>query len=160
MSGKLSVIIPCYNAAATLGVQLAALAAQVYDGSWEVLIADNGSSDGSREMALSYAAAIPGLRVIDASEKRGAAHARNTGAAAASGAYLLFCDADDEMAPGYLQAMSDALDRNGFVTCRYDYTRLNTSWLATAREPGQAGNEVEGRPRLGGFCHPTLPYAG
>lgn len=160
MSRKLSVIIPCYNAAATLGAQLASIAAQVYDSPWEVLVADNGSSDDSRAIALSYATSIPGgLSVIDASAKRGAGHARNIGAAAATGTFLLFCDADDEMAPGYLQTMSDALDRNDFVTCRYDYERLNTSWLASARQSGQAG-EAEGGAPLGGFCHPTLPYAG
>lgn len=101
MSRKLSVIIPCCNATATLGAQLASIAAQAYDSPWEVLVADNGSSDDSRAIALSYAASIPSLRVIDASGKRGAAHARNMGAAAATGTFLLFCDADDEMAPGY-----------------------------------------------------------
>lgn len=154
MSRQLSVIIPCYNAAATLGAQLASIAAQVCGSPWEVLVADNGSSDDSRAIALSYAASIPGLRVVDASAKRGAAHARNTGAAAATGTFLLFCDADDEMAPGYLQAMSDALDRHDFVACRYDYDRLNRSWLASARQAGQTGEPA------GGFCHPTLPYAG
>ena len=154
MNGKLSVIIPCYNGAETLGAQLASIAAQVYDGPWEVLVADNGSSDGSRTIALSYAPKVPSLRVVDASSKRGAAHARNMGAAAATGTFLLFCDADDEMAPGYLQAMSEALARSDFVAARYDFDRLNTSWLATARQAGQGGEP------MGGFCHPTLPYAG
>ena len=41
---RLSVIIPCYNAAATLGEQLTALSEQVWDQPWEVIVADNGSS--------------------------------------------------------------------------------------------------------------------
>jgi len=151
---RISVIVPCYNADDTLGVQLAAIAAQEFDGDVEVIVADNGSTDGSRALAERYRASIPNLRVIDASHKRGAAHARNIGAAAATGTHLLFCDADDEMAPGYLQAMSKALERDDFVACRYEYERLNMSWLALARPAGQSGEP------MGGFCHPTLPYAG
>ncbi|HET9225168.1 MAG TPA: glycosyltransferase, partial [Thermoanaerobaculia bacterium] len=44
---KLSVVIPCLNAEATLGDQLEALAGQGWSGEWEVIVADNGSTDGS-----------------------------------------------------------------------------------------------------------------
>jgi len=149
-----SVIIPCYNAATTLAAQLTSVASQDFAGDWEVIIADNGSTDGSRQIAAGFTAAIPHLRVVDASQKRGAAHARNAGAAAAAGTFLLFCDADDEMSDGYVSAMARALERDDFVACRYDYDRLNSSWLARARQAGQGGEP------MGGFCHPTLPYAG
>jgi len=147
-------VIPCYNAAATLGTQLSAIAAQRCDDPWEVLVADNGSTDRSREIAESFQTRIPALSIVDASQKRGAAHARNTGAACARGAFLLFCDADDEMGAGYLKAMSAALEQDAFVAARYDYERLNASWLAAVRPGGQSGEP------MGGFCHPTLPYAG
>jgi glycosyltransferase involved in cell wall biosynthesis len=154
MSPRLSVIIPCYNAAETLGIQLSAIAAQRCDDPWEVIVADNGSTDRSREIAESFQGQIPALTVVDASHKRGAAHARNVGAEVAQGTFLLFCDADDEMGPGYLRAMSTALEQSELVAARYDYERLNSSWLAAARPGGQSGEP------MGGFCHPTLPYAG
>src|SRR3954470_16489202 len=98
MTPRLSVIIPCHNSEATLGAQLSALAAQVCSYSWEAIVADNGSLDGTEALAASFADRIPVLRVIDASARRGAAYARNAGAAAAKGSAFLFCDADDEMA--------------------------------------------------------------
>ena len=61
----LSVVIPCLNGAATLGVQLAALARQEWSEPWEVLLADNGSTDGSAELALGYRDRLPGVRVVD-----------------------------------------------------------------------------------------------
>ena len=69
----MSVIIPCYNSEATLGAQLSALAAQVCKYTWEVIVADNGSRDGTKDVATSFADRIPFLRVVDASARRGAA---------------------------------------------------------------------------------------
>lgn len=122
---KLSVVIPCLNAEATLGAQLEALSRQSWPGEWEVLVADNGSTDRSREIVESYRGRIPGLRLIDASDRRGQAHARNLGAAAAMGDALLFCDADDEVGSGWLAAMGRALAVHDFVACRYDQEKLN-----------------------------------
>ena len=50
----LSVVIPCLNVAATLGPQLDALSAQDADFEWEVVIADNGSTDQTVPLATSY----------------------------------------------------------------------------------------------------------
>src|SRR5204862_175427 len=77
-----SVLIPVRNAARLLPDQLNALAAQDYDGPWEVVVADNGSSDGSASVARRLAGRLPSLRVVDASGRRGAGPARNAGAAA------------------------------------------------------------------------------
>ena len=126
---KLSVVIPCLNAEATLGDQLEALAGQTWPGEWEVIVADNGSTDGSRALAERYRDRIPGLRVVDASDRRGQAHARNVGSAAATGDALLFVDADDQVAPGWLEAMARALAEHEFVACRYDNEALNPAWV-------------------------------
>lgn len=155
MPGLLSIVIPCYNNETTIGAQLAAIAAQEYAGPYEVVIADNGSTDTSRTIAQQFSARLRGLRVIDASAQRGAAFARNEGARHARGSHLLFCDADDEMGAGYVEAMARALERHDFVACRYDFRRLNHSWLVNARG---ACDETSG-PETG-YCHPTLPYAG
>jgi glycosyltransferase involved in cell wall biosynthesis len=104
----ISVVIPVYNAADVVGEQLDALAAQTYEGEWEVVIADNGSTDGSREVVLRWSDRLPSLRVVDASDGSGAGHARNVGLAAARGDLLLFCDADDVVVPRWVAAMAAA----------------------------------------------------
>ena len=151
---KLSVVIPCLNAAATIGVQLEALARQSWEGEWEVIVADNGSTDGSREIVESYRGRLPGLKLVDASDRRGQAHARNLGAAAATGDAFLFCDADDEVAPGWLAALGRALAVHEFVACRYDNETLNPVWVRrTHLNPQKDGLTAYDYP-------PFLPHAG
>jgi glycosyltransferase involved in cell wall biosynthesis len=62
---RLSVVIPCYNSAATIGDQLTALAAQRTRYSWEVLIADNGSRDDTVAVVKRFRDRIPALRIVD-----------------------------------------------------------------------------------------------
>ena len=103
-----SVVIPAYNAEAVLPAQLRALSRQTYRGRWEVVIADNGSSDRTRQVAESHREQLPSLIVVDASTTRGPSHARNIGARTASGDLLLFCDADDLVHEGWVAAMVTA----------------------------------------------------
>ena len=151
---KLSVVIPCLNAAETLGLQLQALAGQSWEGDWEVIVADNGSTDSSRDVVESFRGRLPGLRLVDASTRRGQAHARNVGAVAATGDALLFCDADDEVAPGWLAALGQALREHDLVACRYDTGKLNPDWVRqTHLNPQQDGLTTYDYP-------PYLPHAG
>lgn len=151
----LSVVVPCLNAAAYLETQLQALAGQHWDGFWEVIVADNGSTDGSRELVERFARErLPNLCLVDASDRRGQAHARNLGAQAARGDFLVFCDADDEVAPGWLQAMGQALLEHDFVACRYDFEKLNPPAVWRSRYNPQG----EG---LAAYDYPPyLPHAG
>ncbi|VEJ28812.1 Hyaluronan synthase [Rothia dentocariosa] len=96
-----SVIIPVYNGANYITQQLDALAAQTGNPSFEVLICDNGSTDGTRAVVEGYNAPYP-LRVIDASQRGGASHARNMGAVQAAGDILIFCDGDDLVEPDWV----------------------------------------------------------
>jgi glycosyltransferase involved in cell wall biosynthesis len=125
---RLSVVIPCFNAAATLGVQLDALARQQWDRPWEIVVADNGSTDESRKIVESYKDRLPNLRIVDASARRGQPYALNCGAAAAAGEGVAFCDADDEVASGWVAAMGEALLKYDFVACRIDFKKLNPPW--------------------------------
>jgi glycosyltransferase involved in cell wall biosynthesis len=82
---KISIIIPCFNEANHLGGQLAALANQCWSEPWEVIICDNGSTDQSMAVARRYRERMPKLCIVDASDQRGQAHARNIGAQMAQG---------------------------------------------------------------------------
>lgn len=109
----LSVVIPCRNGAAVLPRQLAALAAQEWPEPWEVIVVDNASTDASAGVAAAWAGRLPSLRVLRAA-RRGRQHACNVGARAAARA-AVFVDADDEVAPGFVGAVGEALGRHPIV---------------------------------------------
>jgi glycosyltransferase involved in cell wall biosynthesis len=103
-----SVVIPCRNGARTLGGQLAALARQDYAGSWEVVLADNGSTDGSAAIAEAWRERLPDLRIVDA-PRPGINVARNAGVRASRGRSVALCDTDDEVGPGWLRGLVDGM---------------------------------------------------
>lgn len=120
-----SVIIPAKNAEITLSEQLSALADQSFGGSWEVVVADNGSTDRTAEIALGFSGSFQSLRVVDASATAGSSHARNVGAAAAQGELLCFCDADDVVDRDWLKALADAAAKWPVVGGRLETHSLN-----------------------------------
>lgn len=124
-SPTISVIIPVRNAEKTIEDQLAALASQDYEGDWELIVADNGSTDQTLEIVNRWSSEIPALRIVDASRQVGSNTARNAGALAASGEFLLFCDADDIAAPGWLAAMANAARFADIVGGRVEEESLN-----------------------------------
>lgn len=133
-SFEVSVVVPFRNAARTFSDQLEALASQDFAGAWEVVAVDNRSEDESRQIAESFSGRLE-LRVVEARERLGGGYASNVGAAHATGEKLVFVDADDVVAPGYLSAMAAALDRHQFVTASFDQTTLNPEWVRAAHGP-------------------------
>jgi GT2 family glycosyltransferase len=121
----LSIVIPAYNAEKTLELQLESLAAQEYAGEWEAIVADNGSTDRTPEIVQAVHKKQPRIRLLDAREKQGSGFARNAGVKAARGEALVFIDADDLVAPGWLTAMGRALKRHDFVVGAIELHRLN-----------------------------------
>jgi glycosyltransferase involved in cell wall biosynthesis len=148
-----SVVIACLNASRTISGQLEALAAQAWSSPWEVIVADNGSSDDSRVVVERFRDRLPALRIVDASGKRGQPYALNVGAREARGAALAFCDADDEVGEGWLPAIGEALAHHEFVACRGDAEKLNDPWVLETREL-----DPWVLPTL--WFPPHLPYAG
>jgi glycosyltransferase involved in cell wall biosynthesis len=122
---NLSVIVPCLNAEATLATQLEALAAQQWSKPWEIIVSDNGSNDNSVEIAHSYEKRFYSLRIIDASARKGPAYARNYGVTEAASDGLAFCDADDEVAPGWVALMGEGLFRHEIVYGRFRFDKFN-----------------------------------
>ncbi|HID98219.1 MAG TPA: glycosyltransferase family 2 protein [Thermodesulfobacteriaceae bacterium] len=127
---KLSVIIPCLNAASTLGVQLEALAAQEWSEPWEVIISDNGSTDDSIEIARDFRQRFQSFRIVDASDRRGGPHAINVGVRHAISENLAVCDADDEVQPGWVAAMGQALTQHNIVCGQFKFDKFNEPFLA------------------------------
>lgn len=154
MSPLVSVVIACKDAELTLGVQLAALARQECPVDWNVVISDNGSTDGTLTVARSYAKKLPGLVIVDSSEQAGPGYARNVGARATQAPFLVFCDADDEVAPGWLATMVAALRRDAFVAGRFEASRLNSARILRSR-PLQQSDGLQESP-----FGPGLPHAG
>ncbi len=129
---KLSVVIPVYNAAHTIAAQLDALLRQQCTAAWEIIVADNGSTDASIDVVVDYARQHPRVRSIDASQQRGPSYARNAGVAQSSGELVAFCDADDVVADGWLSAVETTLQHHAAVTGPLELARLNQEWLQHA----------------------------
>ena len=145
-----SVVMPVRNGMPYLAVQLEALARQTYQGRWEVIISDNGSTDDSAEAIRAAADRVP-LRVVDSRHAPGAAGARAVAARTARGRLLLFCDCDDVAADHWVERMVAALGEYPAVGGHIDDASLNVDSV------------VAWRPRLtpGGLPRPfgLLPYA-
>jgi glycosyltransferase involved in cell wall biosynthesis len=133
-----SVVLPTRNAAATLGAQLDALIAQEPGVGFEVVVADNGSTDGTAALVESHRGGAVDVRPVAADTRAGAGYARNCGAREARGELLLFCDADDVVDESWIRAMVDALQSAEVVGGSTDVTRLNdpavASWRGESRQ--------------------------
>jgi glycosyltransferase involved in cell wall biosynthesis len=89
----ISVVVPCYNRERYLEATLKSLLWQTID-SWECILVDDGSTDGSAALYRRYAAADPRFR-YHLQENQGPSAARNAGVAMARGEYVQFLDSDD-----------------------------------------------------------------
>lgn len=134
---RFSVIIPVLNGAATIGEQLDALARQQEAPEFEVLVCDNGSTDATRDVVARYHDRLV-LKVLDATDRKGASHARNVGLLAAKGEVLAFCDADDIVADDWLQVLDRSVAAGHMVAGWLDLARLNAR-----PEGGWSGDGVE-----------------
>ena len=140
VSVDVSVVVAAHNAESTLGDQLEALAGQTWERSWEIVVVDNGSTDSTARLVHAWTTRNPRVRLVDASQGRGPAYARNAGARSARGASLLFCDADDVVGQGWVAALGNALADATFVAGPVELRRLNPAWLADSR--GTTGTEA------------------
>ncbi|MFB1427496.1 glycosyltransferase family 2 protein [Micrococcus endophyticus] len=114
MSEAVSVVIPCHNAAATVDRQISAVLTQLWPND-ELVLVDNRSTDATRAVLDAAAARDGRVLVVSAEERAGANHARNTGAATARHDVILFCDADDMVHPGWVDALRAALANGGIA---------------------------------------------
>jgi glycosyltransferase involved in cell wall biosynthesis len=100
---QVSVVIPAYNAGATLRATLLTLAAQTLR-PFEVIVIDDGSTDRTVEIARSFSRRLPNLRVISTANG-GVSRARNLAIREATGDFIATLDSDDIWHPEYLERM-------------------------------------------------------
>ena len=115
----ISVIMPVYNTRAYLEKSLDSVLGQTWR-ALELIVVDDGSTDGSGELCDEYARRDPRVRVIH-QENGGVSRARNRGLDAARGAYIAWLDSDDYMKPEMLERLMRALTEHGkqIAMCNY-----------------------------------------
>jgi len=135
---RFSVVVPAYNAHATLAETLDSIAAQDFR-DWECVVVDDGSTDSTAEVAASYAARDPRFRLVRQANA-GTAGAYRTGIAEACADLLVICSADDMLAPAHLGAMDAFITRND----GYDIYSANGEFLTD--ETGERRPVYSGPP--------------
>lgn len=131
-----SIVTPVWNAAATLRDTVASVRAQTL-ADWELILVDDASTDGSRDLARALAAGEPRIRLIERAANGGAAAARNDAIRAARGRLIAFLDADDRWYPEKLarQAAFMAAGGHAFVYSGYRRVAADGRPLGTVRPP-------------------------
>lgn len=151
-----SVVIPTYNREAYVGRTLESLSAQECD-DWELVVVDDGSTDGTLDVVRRYAETQPGrVRVLEA-DHRGCAAARNRGAQEATGEYLAFLDSDDLWFPWTLRVMAQQIEANNrpamvAMTLRTFVDETEVASLAETPVRAESGSDFLGDALRLGFA--------
>ena len=123
MGSLISVIIPVYNVLPYLEEALSSVRNQTY-GDLEIILIDDGSSDGSGEICDGYAKEDRRMKVIH-QENMGLSAARNRGLDISSGEYIAFLDPDDAYLPSFMEKMLLTIERDktDICECRYSFCK-------------------------------------
>lgn len=144
-SPAFTIITPAYNAEAWIGAAIGSVVGQTR-GDWELLVVDNGSSDGTRA-AITPFLDDPRVRLIALEANRLPAELRNEYARTARGDYLVMLDADDSLMPDYLERVAEQFDRDPSVALvatdahllnahsgePFPFTLMNSKWWRAPR---------------------------
>ena len=129
-----SIVIPVGSVDGLLGEELRAVLAQEFDGTFEVVLSLN-TADRAAASSLGHLLGEVGddrVRVVPSHDARGAAHARNIGAASSVAPILAFCDADDVVEAGWLTGLVRGLDAfdavSGYATPERFSTPEQARW--------------------------------
>ena len=131
-----SVIVPVHNGEKTLRRCVESLVPQVS----RILLIENGSKDGSRQLCHALASEFSNVTALDGDAVGGVSKARNLGLRHADTPYILFCDCDDYVEPDYAENFQKALENADFAICGY----VNHDEVANGRTDiyGFAENET------------------
>lgn len=123
---KLSFIVPIYNVEQYLRKCVDSLLAQDYE-DYEIILVDDGSSDGCPAICDDYAAAHENIRVIH-QKNGGLSVARNAGLKVAKGEYVCFVDSDDYWEPNVLGRLMAQIKRDNLDVLRFKYQNVNEKY--------------------------------
>lgn len=131
-----SVVVPVYNVEEYVAQCLDSVLAQDRD-DFEVVIVDDGSTDGSGPICDTYASRHPGRVKVIHQPNRGPLLARRRGYESSSGRYLLTIDSDDMLMAGALDVVADAVKSHWPDVVRFGYTRDYGDWERCAKGDGR-----------------------
>ena len=140
-----SIIIPAYNAAATIADTLNSILAQTCP-DWEAIVVDDGSTDATCKVVKGFIERDPRICILR-QPNGGEAAARNTGITKARYDWLLFLDADDWISPLHLERMTNELRAN---------PKLDAVHCGYARVAGDGTHIVDNYEPPTGDLFPTL----
>lgn len=118
---EISVIIPTFNRENYIGECIESVLNQSFDGSLEIIISDDGSTDNTLEIAKKYGDKIKIIYKPVDCRSQGVSGTRNRGIRASTKPFICFLDSDDFFLPGHLKRISSAFEREpglGFAFCR------------------------------------------
>lgn len=121
----LSLIVPVYNVARWLDACVESLLRQDID-DYEILLVDDGSTDGSGTLADAWAEKSPRIRVLHQSNI-GLGAARNSGVAASTGRYVQFVDSDDTLGENVLGTLLQRMEAERLDVLRFNYRNIDES---------------------------------
>ncbi len=139
MALRLSIIVPLYNSEAWLPKCLDSLLAQdISHEEYEIILVNDGSPDGSRDIAEEYASRFANIIVLSQGNK-GTSGARNTGLRYASGKYIYFVDPDDFILENSLKVPLKKMEDESLEVLRFGYTEVDESYRPTksCKQPEQ-----------------------
>ncbi len=116
---KYSFIVPVYNVAEYIEDSVHSILKQNY-GDFEVILVDDGSTDGSGDLCRRYSQADSRVKCIN-KKNEGVTIARQTGVEAASGKYLIFVDGDDRVSENLLAEVDSVLSQQDFDIICFGY---------------------------------------
>ena len=128
---RFSVIIPLYNKVPYIRKALESVLAQTYT-DYELIIVDDGSTDGSAEIAEAFLQELPASRLLK-QKNAGVSATRNNGFSVSSAEYIAFLDADDWWEPTYLERMAQLIEDYpdaGLYACNYVYYKPGKTHVA------------------------------
>ena len=152
MTPLLSVVVPMYDVEPYLGACLASLTEQDLT-DLEVVVVDDGSTDGSRGIADQWAGKDSRIRLLTQANA-GLSAARNAGVRAARGRYLAFCDSDDVVPKTAYAALVGSLEATGSDIVSGDVRRVDSSGVRP--HPGYQDVFAQGRRRTHILRHTAL----
>lgn len=147
-----SVIIPTYNRAEYISETIASAHNQDYTGEIEIIVIDDGSTDGTDALLENLQSAVSNLKVIT-TKNSGVSFARNTGMLEAKGDFIQFLDSDDLIAPNKFRLQVKLLEEN------QDYNFCYCTAASFKDDPSQISKIFPGSDRKHKEVLPAFLYS-